>query len=204
MKPTAFFFVRHGVTAHTGHKLSGWMEGIDLTEEGRAQARVAAERLAEHRFAALYSSPIERCYQTAEIIGEVLRKQVEVTDELGEVRYGKWTDRSFKSLTKTKLWEVIQRQPSAARFPDGETLRDVQKRAVDEVERLAARHRGRSVCCVTHADVIRLVMAHYLGVHLDLYQRIMVGPASISVLSVGDMGPRVWAMNTIPGGSDAG
>lgn len=198
MKPATFFFVRHGVTEHTGHKLSGWMEGIDLTAEGRAQAEAAATQLKGIRFKALYSSPIARCYQTAEIIAEAVGLPIETTEELGEVRYGKWTNRPMKSLMNTKLWGVVQRQPSAVCFPEGETLREVQSRSVNEVERLRAKHAGQKVCCVTHADVVRLVFAHYLGVHLDLYQRIMVGPASISAVSLGDNGPAVWTLNSIP------
>jgi probable phosphoglycerate mutase len=198
LRRTTLFFVRHGVTAHTGHKLSGLMEGIDLTEEGRAQAAATAESLTKVKFKALYSSPLERCYQTAKIIGERLSLEVESTEQLGEVDYGKWTNRTMRSLMKTKLWEVVQRQPSAVRFPEGETLRDVQARSVNEVERLAAKHRGQVICCVTHADVIRVVFAHYLGVHLDLYQRLMVGPASVSVLSLGEGGPRVWSLNSAP------
>lgn len=194
---TIFYFVRHGVTSHTGHKLTGWMEGVHLTDEGRSQAEKAADKLADVKFTAIYTSPIDRCFETAEIVASRHPKlALQTTEEIGEVRYGKWTNRSLKSLSKTKLWTTVQHWPSAMRFPDGESIREVQMRSVDEVERLKAAHPKGKVCCVSHADVIKLVFAHYLGVHVDLYQRIVIGPASISVVGLGATGPAVLALNT--------
>ena len=193
---TTFYLVRHGVTSHTGHKLTGWMEGVGLTPEGRAQAEGAAELLAGVPLRAIYSSPIDRCWETAEIVAARHPKvEPEATEEIGEVRYGRWTGRPLKALAKTKLWEVVQGFPSGMTFPEGETLRAVQSRAVDQIEALRADHPKASVCCVTHADVIKLVLAHYLGVHIDLYQRIAVAPASVSAFSVTDKGPYVLGMN---------
>jgi len=194
---TVFYFVRHGVTSHTGHKLTGWMDGVHLTDDGRSQAEAAAEKLAAVKFNAIYTSPIDRCFETAQIVASRHPKlSLQKNEAIGEVRYGKWTGRSLKSLGQTKLWTTVQHWPSAMRFPDGETLREVQMRSVDEVERLKALHPKSKVCCVSHADVIKLVFAHYLGVHLDLYQRIVIGPASISVVGLGATGPAVLALNT--------
>ena len=193
---TTFFFVRHAVTAHTGQRLSGWMPGIHLSEEGRAQAEAVAQRLARVPIKAVYASPIERTMETAAPIAARHELEVERIPALGEVRFGRWTNRSFKTLTRTKLWGTVQRWPSGARFPDGETLREVQARAVDAVEALRARHRKRVVCCVSHADVIKLVAAHYLGLHIDLFQRIDIAPASVTVVNVSDFGPRVLALNS--------
>jgi broad specificity phosphatase PhoE len=123
-----------------------------------------------------------------------------VRDDLGEVDYGAWTDRSFKMLRRTKLWTRVQRWPSGVRFPDGESLREVQVRSVAALEEICSEHRRKSVCVVSHADVIRLVVAHYLGVHIDLFQRISIGPASITILVVGDDGPKVVAVNVPPKG----
>jgi probable phosphoglycerate mutase len=196
---TTFFFVRHGVTAHTGHKLSGWMEGIHLTDRGREQADAAGRQLAGTRLTAIYSSPIDRCHETAlAIAGHHKRLKVQTRRSIGEVDYGKWTDRSLKSLMRTKLWTTVQRWPSAMRFPDGETLRSVQSRAVEEVERLREAHPKGRVCCVSHGDVIKLVLAHYLGLHIDLYQRIVIAPASISTISLGGGDPRIWSLNALP------
>lgn len=195
---TNIFLVRHGVTDHTGSKLSGWMEGIHLTAEGRRQAEAAADHLARTKFSAIYSSPIDRCRETAEVIANPHGMQIELTEGLGEVRYGAWTDRSFKSLVRTKLWQVVQTRPSAVRFPDGEAIREVLARAIEQVEEIAAAHPKGTVCCVSHADVIKLILAHYLGVHLDLFQRIAIAPASISGLSIDGPKVMVWAMNILP------
>jgi probable phosphoglycerate mutase len=194
---TTFYLVRHGVTPHTGHRLSGRVDGIHLTEQGIAEAEAAAEMLAAVKFRAVYSSPIDRTLETAKIIAARHGLEVEVSDGLLEVDYGEWTNRSFKSVARTKLWSQVQRWPSGAKFPAGESLREVQQRALDDLDRIRARHPRSTVCCVTHADVIRLVLADYLGIHLDLFQRIMVGPASTTVVSVGDDGPRVVAVNLL-------
>jgi probable phosphomutase (TIGR03848 family) len=198
---TAFFFVRHGVTSHTGHRLSGWMPGIHLSGEGRSQAEAAAEMLGKVKLKAVFSSPIDRTMETARFIADRHGLKLQVSEAMGEVHYGRWTNRSFKSLVRTKLWTTVQRFPSGARFPDGESLREVQARAVEEVERLRVEYPRKAICCVSHADVIKLVAAHYLGMHIDLFQRIEVAPASITVISVADEGPRVHALNASPRGS---
>jgi probable phosphomutase (TIGR03848 family) len=195
---TTFFFVRHGLTSHTGHKLSGWLPDVHLSDEGLDQVKAVAERLEKVPFKAIYSSPIERTRETADAIAERHKLEVEVTPDLGEVHYGRWTNRSFKTLVRTKLWATLQSFPSAARFPDGETLRAVQSRAVDEVERIRSRHPKRMVCCVSHADVIKLIAAHYMGLHIDFFQRISIAPASVTVISVSDEGPRLLALNALP------
>lgn len=192
---TVFFLVRHAVTEHTGHKLSGWMPNLHLTPEGRAQAEAVADRLGEVDFRAIYSSPILRTVETARAIAKKHNLEVVVRRGIGEVRYGQWTDRSLKALARTKLWTKVQRWPSAARFPDGETLREVQARALEEIERIHDEHPKHAVCCVSHGDVIRLVAAHYLGVHIDLFQRIVIGPASTTVIVVGEDGPLVVSLN---------
>lgn len=174
------------------------MPGIHLNDEGRRQAEAAAAQLATVTFKAVYSSPIERCYETAEMIAARHSQPVETDDALGEVEYGRWTDRSLKSLMRTKLWTTVQRWPAAMRFPEGETLRAVQARAVDAIEDIKSSYPKGSVCCVSHGDVIKLVLAHYLGVHIDLYQRIVIGPASISIVSLGEYGPHVSALNSMP------
>ncbi len=195
---TTLWFVRHAVTSHTGKKLSGWAEGIDLTEEGRREADDLADALARVRFAAIYASPLDRTLQTAKRIAATRGMQVETSRALGEVEYGRWTNRSMKVLMRTKLWTKVQQWPSAARFPEGETLREVQARAVGEIERIAEEHAKGHVCCVSHGDVIRLVVAHYLGVHIDLFQRIEVSPGSVSIVALTERGPRILTVNASP------
>lgn len=174
------------------------MEGVHLTEDGRRQAEAAAERLADVPLNAIYSSPIDRTVETAEPIARRHNLRVRKRKGIGEVHYGKWTNRPFKSLVSTKLWKVVQHYPSGARFPDGETLWETQTRALEDIEKLRAAHPKQKVCCVSHADVIKLITAHYLGMHIDLFQRIDISPGSITVVSVGDFGPRVHAINTVP------
>ena len=195
---TTFYFVRHGLTSHTGHRLTGWMEGVHLTDAGREQAEAAAERLAKVPLKAIYASPIDRTMQTAEPIALRHGLRVHKRKGIGEVHYGKWTNRPFKSLVNTKLWRVVQHYPSGARFPDGETLWETQTRALEDIEKLRVAHPKQKICLVSHADVIKLVTAHYLGMHIDLFQRIDISPGSITVISVGDFGPRVHAINTVP------
>ncbi|HYO60714.1 MAG TPA: MSMEG_4193 family putative phosphomutase [Actinomycetota bacterium] len=195
---TTLWLVRHGVTSHTGHKLSGWMPDVHLTDEGRAQADAAAELLARMNLEAVYSSPIDRTRETAAAIAARHGLPVRTRRTIGEVEYGKWTNRSFKVLARQKLWAVVQRWPSSVRFPEGETLREVQSRALAEIEKIAEAHPNGMVCVVSHADVIKLVLAHYLGVHIDLFQRIVIAPASVSGVRLTPDGPFVLSMNVSP------
>ena len=195
---TTLFLVRHAVTADTGNRLTGWTEGVSLTEEGRAQAEIAAKGLAHVAFDAIYSSPIDRTMETAKAIARPHGMKVQSRRGIGEVHYGGWTNRPLKSLTRTKLWTTVQRFPSAARFPDGESVREVQARALSEIEKIAEEHPKGKVCCVSHGDVIKLIAAHYLGVHIDLFQRIVIGPASVSVISLTSYGPHILALNNCP------
>jgi probable phosphomutase (TIGR03848 family) len=192
---TILYLVRHGVTDHTGHRLSGRIPGLHLSEEGVAEAEAAARLLSKVKLSAVYSSPIERTMETAEVIAKAQGVDVIVREDLTEVDYGKWSNRSFKSVRGTKLWTTVQRWPSSARFPSGESIREVQSRALAEIDRIRTDHPRRRVCCVTHAEVIRLILAFYLGIHIDLFQRIVVGPASTTIVNLGDDGPRVLAVN---------
>ena len=195
---TNLWFVRHALTPQTGKRLTGWTEGVRLSESGDGQALAIAEALKDVPFGAVYSSPLDRTIQTARAIARAQGLQVRQSRDLGEVDYGRWTNRPLKVLARTKLWGQVQRWPSGARFPDGETLRETQSRAIAEVEGIAAEHPGKSICLVSHADVIKLIAAHYLGAHIDLFQRIVIGPASISVVAIGERGPSVLCLNVQP------
>jgi probable phosphomutase (TIGR03848 family) len=195
---TTFFLVRHGVTAHTGQRLSGWLPDIHLTELGVAQAEAVAEFLSDVGLDAVYSSPIERSMETAAPIARRQNLKIQRRRRLGEVEFGRWTNRSFATLRRTKLWARVQRFPSGIRFPGGETFVEVQRRAVEELEALKEAHPKQALCCVSHADVIKLIAAHYLGVHIDLFQRIEIGPASTTVIAIGEAGPKVLSMNVPP------
>jgi probable phosphomutase (TIGR03848 family) len=192
---TVFYLVRHGVTSHTGHRLSGRTRGVHLTDEGTGQAQRAAGYLTEVPFEAIYSSPIDRCRETAQEIARGRGMRVRVRPGLVETEYGRWTNRSFKSLERVRSWEVVRRWPSVVRFPEGESLLEVQERAVEEIETLRREHPRGRVCCVSHSDAIKLILTHYLGLHIDMVQRFNLAPASVTILNVSDAGPVLLALN---------
>lgn len=179
--------VRHATTAATGKRLGGWTDA-SLDERGRGQAEATAERLASTELAAVYSSPIVRTQETARIVARPHGLKVRTRKGLGEVDYGDWTDQPLGQLRRRKLWKVIQSTPSRVEFPGGGTIRGAQRDAVDAIERIAADHDGETVAVVSHADVIKAVVAHYLGMPLDTFQRLVVSPASTTVLHLPEGG----------------
>jgi probable phosphoglycerate mutase len=187
---TIVFLVRHGENDWVKmNRLAGWLPGVHLNENGRKQAQDAGVRLAPQPITAIYSSPVTRCMETAEIIANYFQLPVIVNDEFGETRYGDWEGKKVKKLAKKPEWQIVRFFPSRNRFPAGEALREVQFRAVQALEKVSEQHESEAVVVVSHADVIKLVLAHYLGVHIDLFQRIAVSPASVSVLVLSDKGP---------------
>ncbi|HZD74953.1 MAG TPA: MSMEG_4193 family putative phosphomutase [Actinomycetota bacterium] len=177
--------LRHATTDHTGKRLSGWTPGIHLGAKGREEARALAERLAPVEIHAIYSSPLERCLQTAEAVADPRGLKVSTVEDLGEVRFGEWTGKELSELARTDLWRTVQFHPSGARFPEGESIHETQTRAVAACERLRAAHPDQTVAVCSHADVIKAVVAHYLGMHLDLFQRLVVTTASVTALGFG-------------------
>jgi probable phosphomutase (TIGR03848 family) len=199
--------VRHGrSTANTGGVLAGREAGVRLDESGLAQARRVGERLAAVPLVHLVTSPLERCRQTARAIAATQAGEVRLTSDrrLTECDYGQWQGRPIKELAREKLWTVVQQQPSAAVFPDGESLRDMQDRAVAAVRRhdrsVEEAHGPDAVwVAVSHGDVIKSILADALGTHLDHFQRIQVDPASISIVRYTQARPFVLGMNTHDG-----
>jgi probable phosphomutase (TIGR03848 family) len=189
---TVFYLVRHAVTDVTGKRLPA--PEVPLSEAGRAQATTLASALAGADFDAIYSSPIIRTLETARVIANHHSTKVQVRPALADVDYGRWVNRPIAPLTKTKLWEKVRSWPSAVRFPEGETIREVQIRAIGAIEQIVEEVPKGIVCCVSHADVIRLAIAHFMGIHIDLFQRMSIGPASVSLLSVSDAGPHVFGI----------
>jgi probable phosphomutase (TIGR03848 family) len=188
--------IRHAVTEQTGSKLSGWTPGLHLSATGREQAAALADRLARVHIDAIYSSPLERCQETAAAVAERHGLEVSTLDEVGEVRYGDWTGRTLEELAKEDLWRTVQLHPSGARFPGGESIYEMQTRAVAAIEALRAdpRHKDQTVLVASHADVIKAVAAHYLGLHLDTFQRLVVHPASLTALAFGPV-PQLARLN---------
>ncbi len=191
------FLIRHGAADYSPGRLYGWTPGVHLSSDGREQAKRLAERLEPVRFKAIYSSPLERCCETAEVVASGRRLEVETIEDLGEVRYGSWQGKTFKSLMKTKLWRTVQLVPSQATFPGGESLLELQRRGVAGIEGIRARHAKGAVAVVSHADMIKAILAHYLGLHLDLFQRLTVDTTSVSVIGFFGAFPRVLRMNDL-------
>jgi probable phosphoglycerate mutase len=192
---TLLLLVRHALTDSTGKSLSGQMAGIHLSEAGRTQAEATAARLASVRLAAVYTSPLERCVETAEAVAAPHGLPVVSVPGLLEVEYGRWTGRPLAQLSRTALWKRLMRAPSSVRFPEGETLDEVQGRVVQALGEMAERHPTGTVAVVTHAEAIRLALAHFAGVHIDLFQRLVVYPGSVSAVALGDGMPRILRVN---------
>lgn len=187
--------IRHALTDATGRSLTGWTPGVHLSEQGRGQAQALAQRLVPVPISAVYSSPLERCVETADPVAAQKRLSVTTADDLGEVRYGDWTGRTLAQLSRTRLWKTVQSSPSNARFPNGESLLEVQERAAKGIGLIAARHARGVVAAFSHGDVIRLLLAHYSGVHVDLFQRLVISPASVTAIALGDGVPRILRVN---------
>ena len=196
---TTILLIRHAVNdfVKTG-KLAGWTEGVHLNEEGQAQAEALGARLADAPIERIYASPIDRTMETAAAIAK-RHPQLQVVEnrEIGEVRYGDWEGKKVSDLQRRKMWSVVQEYPSRAYFPNGESMRGVQTRIVNEIEALAQRHPRQMIALVFHADLIKMALAHYLGMHLDVFQRIVISPASISTLHLGHSRPFIVCMNDI-------
>ncbi len=181
--------VRHGVTAETGKVLTGRLPGVALSDRGRLDARVAAQRLTKREIVAVYSSPIRRCRETARIIATP-HGLTPLTDRgFVEADYGTWSGRTLKDLARLKAWGRLMESASRFRFPEGETLHEVQARAVAALESLASLHGDVEVAIVSHADVIRALLCNYLGMPVDLIHRLHVGPTSLSVVELTAAGP---------------
>jgi probable phosphomutase (TIGR03848 family) len=200
---TTLILLRHGrTTANTGGILAGWTPGVQLDEKGQEQVRAVAGRLAPVPLAAVVSSPLERCRQTAGAVLEGRELELQTDDRLGEARYGDWTGRPIKELVKEPMWKVVQQHPSAAVFPgpEGEGLAQTQARAVAAVREWNAKLGPAAVwLACSHGDVIKAVLADALGLHLDGFQRIVVDPASISVVTYTDTRPFVVRVNDTGG-----
>jgi probable phosphoglycerate mutase len=193
--PTLLLLIRHALTDTAGVKLTGWSEGVHLNERGREQAERLAERLAPIPIRAIYSSSLERCVETAAPLAARTGVEVRRLESLRDVHYGRWTGRNIGPLRKTKLWSKLVATPGDARFPGGETLRETQARVVAEVGAIVDRHPRQIVAVFSHADPIKLALAHYLGLHIDLFPRLVVSPASVSAVAVGSGAPHVLKVN---------
>jgi probable phosphomutase (TIGR03848 family) len=199
--------VRHGrTTANATGILAGRSAGVALDTVGRGQATRTGERLADVPLVAVVSSPLERCRQTARAILDLQKTSPRsvIDKAITECDYGQWQGRPLSELAQEKLWSVVQSQPSAAEFPGGESLATMQARSVASIRKHDAEFEsqhgpGAVWAAVSHGDIIKSILADALGMHLDLFQRINVGPASVSIIRYGPSRPDVIATNTTSG-----
>jgi probable phosphomutase (TIGR03848 family) len=189
--------VRHGLNDYVKeHRMPGRLPGIHLNKRGRKQAKRVAKFLEPAPIKAVYSSPLERTMETAKPIAKAHNLPVVIRPGLIEADIGKWQGKQIKVLRKKKSWRRIQLNPSRFRFPGGERINDSQHRLVNDIEELVDQHPPEDmIVCVSHSDPIKLIVAYYLGLPLDMYQRLSVSPASITALMIGDFGGHLLSLN---------
>ena len=198
--PTVVLLVRHGQTPTTGKLLPGRAPGLHLADSGIEQAQRAAERIsALTKVDAIYSSPLERARETAAPIAAARGLKTRIDKGLLECDFGDWTGAELKSLMKLPEWNTVQRAPSTFTFPGGESFTAMQNRIVGAIDRLRAAHPGGTIVCVSHADPIKAAVAHAMGTHIDLFQRIVIGTCSVSAIAYGMGAPVVLTVNSTGG-----
>lgn len=199
--PTLVLLVRHGQTPTTGKVLPGRAPGLHLADSGRKQAEAVADRIAalqtdKRRVAAVYASPLERTRETAAPIAKALGLRVRRVKGLLECEFGDWTGAALKKLYPLPEWRTVQRNPSGFRFPGGESFTEMQTRIGTAIESMRTAHPGETVVAVSHADPIKAAVAQAMGMHLDLFQRIVISPCSVSAILYGADVPIVLAVNS--------
>jgi probable phosphoglycerate mutase len=193
---TDLLLIRHATNDWVGtDRLAGWTPGVHLNAKGQQEAQALAARLATWPIEAIYSSPLERAVETAEAVAAGHDLPVQLLDGVGESRYGDWTGQSIKELAKTPDWMRVQVNPSGARFPNGESLGEMQARVVAALDHLQTLHPKGVIAVFSHADIVKAAVAYYAGIHLDLFQRLVVDTASVSWIRFTPHGPRLLRLN---------
>jgi probable phosphoglycerate mutase len=192
-----FLLIRHGENEYVAKgRLAGRLPGVHLNENGKKQAEAVAETFMKAPIKAIYSSPMERCMQTAEPLAAALGLGINANQGLIEVDFGSWQDKTLKQLRRRKLWKAVQANPSRVQFPDGESFASAQQRIVHTLESLTKEFKSKDlIACFSHSDLIKLAVSYYLGQPIDLFQRIMIAPASVSTLHLGEMGAQIINVN---------
>ena len=192
-----FLLIRHAENDYVKNcRLAGRLPGVHLNEKGRAQVQTLVEKLAGAPLTAIYSSPLERALETAQPLASAVGLEVEVRPGLIELDVGEWQGKSWKGLRRLKIWKTIQASPSRVRFPGGESFSEAQFRICQEIDQIASKHAAQElVACVSHGDPIKLAVAYYIGLPLDSFQRLVVGPASITTLQIGEAGSHLLSLN---------
>jgi probable phosphomutase (TIGR03848 family) len=191
---TTFLLIRHGDCEPVGKSIAGRMSGVNLNDRGLEQARILAERLGKMKIDRLYSSPLERTRQTAAPLAKALGLDVQISEKLHEINYGKWTGKTFEELSTVPLWKEFYSFKSNIRIPGGEMIVEVESRMCGFIEEERRRCNG-TVAIFSHGDPIKTIIAHYMGFPLDFIVRLEISPASVSVLRIDDYSASVLTVN---------
>jgi probable phosphomutase (TIGR03848 family) len=192
---TRFFLIRHATTDAVGKHLSGRMKGVHLNEEGRLQAANLAERLQHVTFQAVYSSPLERAIETAEALSKLKNIKTIINENFLELDFGDWTNKTFEELEGEHAFNQFNKLRSCTRIPGGELMLEGQARFIKGIEALYKTHPGQNIAIISHSDMIKSAIAYYAGVHLDLFHRIEISPASVSVVELYEDTARIMLVN---------
>ena len=192
---TTILLIRHGENAYVAKgRLAGRLPGVHLNENGKKQAETVAKAFAKVPIKTVYSSPMERCMETAQPLAKILGQAIIPHEGLMEIDFGEWQNKTLKQLRRRKLWSAVQKTPSMVQFPNGERFTNAQTRIVTTLQTLNQQHKRQDlIACFSHSDIIKLAVAYFIGTPLDLFQRIVIQPASISTLNIGAEG--IWVFN---------
>ena len=196
---TRFLLIRHATTDSVGKRLSGRKPGVHLNEQGQEEAKNLAERLIHVPIAAIYSSPLERALETAEPVATSHHLQTIICEDFLEINFGEWTDLSFEELQNEPQFQRFNNFRSTTRIPGGELMPEAQTRFIAGLQKLCLQHPGETVAVVSHSDLIKAAIAYYAGIHLDLFQRLEISPASVSIIELYDETARILLMNDVGG-----
>lgn len=196
---TKFLLIRHATTDTVGKRLSGRTAGVSLNENGVSQAHRLAERLSGLPINALYSSPLERAVETAAPIAQAQGLETIISEDFLEMNFGNWTNRTFEELNHDFQFQLFNSFRSSTRIPGGELMLEAQSRIITGLEQLRAKHPHETVAIVSHADLIKAAVAYYAGIHLDMFQRLEISPASVSVIEMYDETARIMVVNDTGG-----
>lgn len=198
-KSTTLLLVRHGKTPTTGTVLPGRASGLHLSDEGVRQSEELVNELKSiDKFSAIYCSPLERARETASPLAQARSIEPTIDERLYECDFGEWTGRRLDELSKLKEWQIVQQAPSKFRFPKGESFREMSTRTIDFLDFVHIKHRGEVVVAFSHADPIKALIAHCLGIHLDSFQRLVISTAGVSAISITNVGNYVLYVNRTP------
>jgi broad specificity phosphatase PhoE len=193
---TTFYLIRHATNDYlTENKIAGWLPGVHLNAEGRKQSEQLAQRLGSEPIRAIYSSPLERARETAEPLAAKLGLPLQISEGLGEIRFGDWTDQPIPKLDADLHWQGWNSFRSGTQAPKGDFMIDAQARIVREMIRLRAEHPSSAIALVTHGDPIKAAVAYFMGAPLDLFLRIQIDPASVSIITLDDRSARIVRLN---------